>query len=78
MKSWGVPNSSVKLSNGDTILQYSRTSYDEYHTYHCEKKFIIRKGIIKKFSYSGCGSPKVVLGRPFYPAATPVPGTDDL
>ncbi|AZN36204.1 hypothetical protein [Iodobacter ciconiae] len=73
IKDWGVPTSTAKLDGGNTVFQYSSSSYDDFigKTYNCTKKFLIKNGVIEKFSYSGCREKHEGYNSPY---GTDVPG----
>ncbi len=65
-KSWGVPNGSMLLSNGNTLIHYENNG--------CVKKIIVSRGIIKSFKYSGCS--ESFDTKFLYPEELPVFGKD--
>jgi hypothetical protein len=52
IKSWGVPNSSYTLSNGDIVLQYDLRSSPTSQQY-CKINITFSKGIIKDWMWEG-------------------------
>ena len=78
IRSWGAPNGSMRLNNGDKLLHYETHSYDDFIglSSSCVVKFFVSpKGIIKSFRYKGCTEP-VGKHKLLFPKNVPVPGAE--